>query len=300
MRLEPTGRNRRRSLAGVAIAIAAASCSQGPAGSTTPVVPERSAAASSSIASLPPDPLRSPAVVGSFAVDATGRKLTVECWGFGSPTVILEGGDGSIEQFRNGTFARRIAEQTQICLYDHAGRGTSDAAPNKPREAEDLASDLHALLKAAKVSPPYVLVGSSFGGMVVTFDAQAWGDEVVGVVTLDTPAPQANLTEADFPDSNWDSPGNDEHLNVRTGFENRFGKQPVRFNAPLIVVVASAGQSTMADQRYWMQTSSRATEVGLSGGHEIYRDQPEQVADLVLMLVHGEFPSSSGAQSPSM
>jgi pimeloyl-ACP methyl ester carboxylesterase len=47
-------------------------------------------------------------------------------------------------------------------------------------------ADLHALLGAADIPGPYVLVGHSAGGMIVRLYASTYPDDVVGMVLLDT------------------------------------------------------------------------------------------------------------------
>ena len=49
--------------------------------------------------------------------------------------------------------------------------------------------DLHRLLAAAGVEPPYVLLGASFGGMLAYLYANTYPDEVVGMVLLDAMFP---------------------------------------------------------------------------------------------------------------
>ena len=83
-----------------------------------------------------------------------------------------------------------VAEFTRVCAYDRPGtiagspRSRSDPAP-MPRSAGDIVADLRALLVAAGVRPPYVLVGPSFGGLVVRLFASTVPDEVVGLVLVD-------------------------------------------------------------------------------------------------------------------
>ncbi len=55
---------------------------------------------------------------------------------------------------------RALATVTTVCWYDRAGSGWSDLGPY-PRDSASQARDLHALLRAAQVPPPYVLVGES-------------------------------------------------------------------------------------------------------------------------------------------
>jgi len=54
-----------------------------------------------------------------------------------------------------------------------------------PRTARDTVPDLHALLQAANVPGPYVLVGHSLGGLFVRLYASAYPDEVIGMVLVD-------------------------------------------------------------------------------------------------------------------
>ena len=80
----------------------------------------------------------------------------------------------------------RIAEITRVCVYDRANTlGDSDAAPT-PRTGADVVTDLHALLQAAEVPGPYVLVGLSIGGLFTRLYAATYPDEVVGMVLLET------------------------------------------------------------------------------------------------------------------
>jgi pimeloyl-ACP methyl ester carboxylesterase len=66
--------------------------------------------------------------------------------------------------------------------------GWSDSSP-EPRDAQHIAQELHTLLHNANISGPYVLVGWSFGGLYVREYAGQYGDEVVGLVLLDSSHP---------------------------------------------------------------------------------------------------------------
>jgi pimeloyl-ACP methyl ester carboxylesterase len=129
-----------------------------------------------------------PTEAKSFArtFDIGGRALFLNCQGQGSPTVILEhagyyGGAGDYTRVLG-----RIAEITRVCVYDRANTlGGSDAAPT-PRTGADVVADLHALLEAADVPGPYVLVGLSIGGLFTRLYAATYPDEVAGMVLLET------------------------------------------------------------------------------------------------------------------
>jgi pimeloyl-ACP methyl ester carboxylesterase len=120
-------------------------------------------------------------------IDVGTHRLHIDCTGAGGPTVVLEGGWGATSSaFR--WIAPAVADQTRVCVYDRAGRGWSESAPNR-QDGNDIAADLHTLLQRAGVPGPYVLAGHSFGGLyVMSFAAQYPGD-VAGMVLIDgTPA----------------------------------------------------------------------------------------------------------------
>jgi pimeloyl-ACP methyl ester carboxylesterase len=58
-----------------------------------------------------------------------------------------------------------------------------------PRSARDIALDLRALLRAARVPGPYVLAGHSFGGMVARLYATSWPQDLAGLVSIDAQNP---------------------------------------------------------------------------------------------------------------
>jgi pimeloyl-ACP methyl ester carboxylesterase len=122
-------------------------------------------------------------------------------------------------------------------------------------------TDLSALLKAASVDGPYVPVGRSFGGMIVTYYAQEMPEDVLGVVVFDSPAPSAAFTEESEPELVWDNPGNTEHLDVVGGFENRFANQPAHIDVPLLLITPADGESSPKDQRFWLQVSDDSEQV---------------------------------------
>jgi len=75
-----------------------------------------------------------------------------------------------------------IAKFARVISYDRAGLGWSDPAETPPLTAA-LVDDLHAVLRMAP--PPYVLVGHSFGGLIVRAYANRYPEEVCGVVLVD-------------------------------------------------------------------------------------------------------------------
>lgn len=116
-------------------------------------------------------------------VEVDGYTMHIHCKGIGSPTVILESGAGGFS-ISNQPMQQWLREETRVCVYDRAGMGWSDPRP-KPRTAWQIAHELHALLQAANVESPYVLVGPSNGGLYVRAFAVEYADETAGLALLD-------------------------------------------------------------------------------------------------------------------
>ena len=119
--------------------------------------------------------------------DVGGFKMHMYCTGEKSPTVILESGLGdSYVSWRK--VQPQIAKFTRVCSYDRAGIAYSDSSP-QPRTSKVMAAELHALLRAAQIPPPYVLVGHSMGGYNVRLYANLYRNEVAGMVLVDASHP---------------------------------------------------------------------------------------------------------------
>lgn len=131
-----------------------------------------------------------------------GRKMYLECQGDGSPTVVLVSGRTDRADIwqtpsKSGlSVFSEVGKFTRVCAYDRPGtvtvtaqnmvepsRSSSVLQPTTPKKGVE---DLHALLIAAKVPAPYVLVGHSYGGLIVRLYATTYPKEVVGLVLVDT------------------------------------------------------------------------------------------------------------------
>src|SRR5215472_193781 len=125
-----------------------------------------------------------------------GRMMYIECQGSGSPTVVLMSGAGAASD------SWHAQKTTRVCTYDRPGVlhrdqtfSRSDPVP-QPTSAQDGVNDLVALLKAADVPGPYVLVAHSLSGTSARVFAGEHPDEVKGIVFVDVSTPEfrAQLT----------------------------------------------------------------------------------------------------------
>lgn len=116
-------------------------------------------------------------------IDIGGYALHLHETGRGSPTVVLVAGGGDFS-FDWSLVQPEAAKFTRVCSYDRAGQAWSDPGPY-PRTMKQDAYELHLLLQAACVPPPYVLVGHSIGGLIVRLYATAHPESVAGMVLVD-------------------------------------------------------------------------------------------------------------------
>jgi pimeloyl-ACP methyl ester carboxylesterase len=126
-------------------------------------------------------------VPGKF-FEVNGSKMHLYCTGSGSPTVVLEsglGGDWLVWQ----KVQPGLEKTTRVCSYDRAGLGWSDPQPG-PRDAKDIALQLHALLQQAGETGPLVLAGASAGGFYVRQFVADYPTEVAGIVFVDASTPE--------------------------------------------------------------------------------------------------------------
>lgn len=110
--------------------------------------------------------------------------------GQGDLTIVFAAGSGTPSAYTDFyNLQRELRRVTGTISYDRAGYGWS-AANGSPRTIDNVVEELHDLLKAAKSSAPYMLVGHSLASLEVIRFAQKYPDEVKAVVLLDGGSPE--------------------------------------------------------------------------------------------------------------
>jgi pimeloyl-ACP methyl ester carboxylesterase len=293
-------------------------------------------------------PPASPAAQRDFAgrFDIGGRQLYLECRGTGSPTVVLEAGAGDRADIWSTDLHQpagsrpmvlpAVAGFTRVCAYDRPGT-TAEVVPDvspseagagflpsrsdpvpQPRTAEHAVADLHALLQAADIPGPYVLVGHSFGGLYVRLYAARDPDAVVGLVLVDathedvwvqfrarmTPAQWAAFETMQF---NLEAPAEYPALE-RIDFNTSTAQMrqarldsPLRplplavlahgrpFEAPLPDWPGEATEQIMLAVQYDLAAlvPNARLSIASDSGHYIHQDQPGLVSEAIRQVVAG-------------
>ena len=134
-------------------------------------------------------PLPAPELEGDVDVGG-GRFLTYQCFGEGSPTVVVEAGAGDKPTLTSSwnTVILGVYPTTRMCIYDRVPATTS----------QDVAENLHILLSKIPIPGPYILVAHSLGGWHARVFAHLYPDEVAGLILVDTTLtyPDAAITYA--------------------------------------------------------------------------------------------------------
>ena len=261
--------------------------------------------------------LGSDATEATQMVDIGGRRLALTSEGKGPITVVLETGLGA-ESCEWGAVRKGVAEVARVFSYDRANRGGSDPAP-RPRRASEMVNDLEALLGKSELSPPYILVGHSFGGLLMRLFANRRPDDVAGLVLVDsmsdqqfdifgrmfpppTPLDPLELQETRaFWTGGWRDPastreGIDFPVSLAEGRAvTTLGSIPLRIldagtflNQPLVPpAFRSVLQERWDDlQSHFLTLSNRASIIRAPrSGHFIQRDDPHLVIDTIKALV---------------
>ena len=290
------------------------------------------------VAALPPEAAHAAAPSSDFAglVDiGGGRKMYLECRGAGSPTVVLVAGlkasaeDWSVAGKSEAAVFPEVAKFTRVCAYDRPGTPVGEKPSRsdpveQPTTARDAVADLHALLRGAGEAGPYVLVGHSYGGLVVRLYASTYPEDVSGLVLVDalaeglrdaeTPeqwATQRKLMEGEIRESLLPYPALER--NEPDGSFDQMRAAPKLRPVPLIVLSADRpwgpqipsmiasgalpadvppdfGYITDAAQKQAQEKLSKLVPgakhiTNTNSGHEIHKEQPKLVIDAIRSVV---------------
>ena len=250
-------------------------------------------------------------------VDVGGRRLALSYTGTGTPTVILETGLGA-ESSEWAAVQDAVQKLSGVCRYDRANRGASDPAP-KPRGASEMLEDLRVLLRVAGLPKPYVLVGHSFGGLLMRLFAHRHPRDVHSLVLVDAMhEDQFEVYGSIFPPA---TPNDPTALHKVRAFWTGGWRKP-ESTAEGIDFVASLAQARTVDslgdlrtyvltagtfaneplvplayrhdlQRRWedlqgrfLRLSSRPTQIFVrESGHFIQRDRPAAIVDAIARVL---------------
>jgi pimeloyl-ACP methyl ester carboxylesterase len=115
--------------------------------------------------------------------DIDGHKMEYQVAGRSGPVIVFENGHASTLETWDDIFFD-VAKFARVIRYNRLGYGRSEPS-DKPRTFKQIATELHQMLRAAKIAPPYILVGHSMGGATIRAFASLYKDETAGMVLVD-------------------------------------------------------------------------------------------------------------------
>ena len=116
--------------------------------------------------------------------DVNGHQMHILCLGQGSPTIVVEQGNGA-QSLAWSEVNESMSHLSRTCAYDRAGMGYSEPV-GEPVTASDIAQNLHQLLQAADITDDLVLVGWSAGGIYQREFYRQFPERVKGMVLVDS------------------------------------------------------------------------------------------------------------------
>ncbi len=112
-----------------------------------------------------------------------GQKLYMVAKGSGGPAVLFEAGIAATN-LNWHHIQEKVSYFTATASYDRGGLGWSSPCRSL-RTPGNISTELHTMLEMAGIKPPYILVGHSFGGLVMRRYAALYPEDVAGVVLVD-------------------------------------------------------------------------------------------------------------------
>jgi pimeloyl-ACP methyl ester carboxylesterase len=185
-------------------------------------------------------------------IDVGGYRLHLSCTGtarLGSPTVILEAGSGN-SSLAWSKVQPGVASFTRVCSYDRAGYGWSDTGP-LPSTAGRMVTELHTLLARAGVAGPYVLVGHSYGGLIMQLYTYTYPQQVAGLVLVES----MHADQFRYPDLHFGAPPSICQALASLGIVRLFGLAAPGYVAEFPLAAQPAAKAQFNQTRF-CQTAS--------------------------------------------
>lgn len=234
-------------------------------------------------------------------VDMNGRTMHIHCIGTGSPTIILDAGQGGwSSDWAN--IMPQLSENNRVCAYDRAGYGWSEAAADD-RSPQAAADDLAALLTAAQIEPPYVLVGFSHAGLAGRLFAAQHRDELAGLVLID-PATEfdSEIMSDELMRQQQSAVGmiNGFNFAAKIGLLRAMGTENMAGSAPFIgtdPAIPEVYYPFIAHPQWW-ETSAQEFQSHLNEDHLATVREQGQIPNIPLIIIGSDVLDTTG--NPAM
>ena len=224
-----------------------------------------------------------------------GQKIWFQCSGSGSPAVVFDAAAG-YDSTEWAAVQPEVAKTTRACAYDRLGEGKSDAVrPGILATTDSDAKTLRAVLAAAHIEPPYILVAHSWAGPIAERFAYDYRDTVSGIVLVDSqqadvigrwlamlpPAPKRGIDQfaevrAELNQALKPLDSDPEHFDVEASVPQLHQVRSLG-SVPLVVLTAGTSQLASAlpapfagrSYQIWLQGQSKLAALSSDSVHAI-------------------------------
>lgn len=241
--------------------------------------------------------------------EINGRNIYSKQFQNGEPTVIFETGLGDTSSIWD-SIQREISLRTSTMSYDRAGLGKSDK-PNTPRTCADLVDDLYHLVVKESIQPPFILVGHSFGGLVLRLFASLYPKMVIGLILVDAAAENKELAYDEILPYELKNQNREYYLNPMLNFEKidkvhsyqEIEKHKCTFDFPITVITRGLPDNYDKElpndsilkiekklQNAFLNLSHNSKQIIASKSrHNIHVDQPSLIIESITEMIQKEY-----------
>ena len=246
-------------------------------------------------------------------IDVGGYRLDVVRAGAGGPPIVLVAGLGDdLDEWKPVLPA--LAELSTTVAYSRGGLGRSEGA-GRDRSAPAEVTELHALIAKLGLKRPLILVGASYGGILVRLYASEYPEEVAGLVFVDATSEDQvkryGKLDSAYPEAFRKS--FEESLKTKKGAEAAETRESLRIqmagsvegmkqlpDIPMAILTsmqpkANASYVNQTSRGYsewramheeWFNRSTNAIHIETSrSGHHIQDDEPQLVVDAIRFVL---------------
>jgi pimeloyl-ACP methyl ester carboxylesterase len=217
--------------------------------------------------------------------DIGGYELFLDCRGTRAPTVVMDAGL-NWDHHAWAAVKSKMEGTTRVCTYDRANLGKSDPRPGQQGAANRstvgaMADELATLLRVAGIRGPLVLVGHSFGGMIVQVFAARHHDDVAGLIFVDSSTVEQFEGDWAATDDPW-SDGATEIDRPASAIElhaaDDFGTTPTVVITQDVTDPDFEKDWSRLQDRLAAESTDAVHVVARGSGHHINADNPDIVA----------------------
>lgn len=213
-------------------------------------------------------------------------KLNV--YGVGNINVVFESGMGDGEE----SWVEVSGFLSQCVTVITYKRGETKLKSLKKIHANDVAENLNILLRNGKVSPPYIMVGHSLGGLYAQAFTRNYPGLVSGLILIDATSPlehhglfksKAVIKEGSY--ASQENSGIDDSI-------NEMNSGPLMPNIPLVIIAANNHQDTFENESIWQDIqrktamlSEKGKYINIESDHYVQKSRPEIVIKSILDMI---------------